>query len=141
MHNAAPNAAANAAQTTGPARSTRKAIVMSKHNVTFKVSVKGAISVYGLQQFPVTLYPDQWASIMESGLPQFVAEQAKAATEQQERYLAAKVVAERRGLTKGKEMDDFISKLLGFESKTVSGNKAQTPRASLVDELMRKASA
>ena len=28
--------------------------------VTFKVSEKGAVSVYGLQRFPVTLYKNQW---------------------------------------------------------------------------------
>jgi len=34
----------------------------------FKVSEKGAISVYGLGRFPVTLYVEQW----ECGCPEFV---------------------------------------------------------------------
>jgi len=33
-------------------------------SVTFKVSEKGAVSVYGLGRFPVTLYKEQWAKIL-----------------------------------------------------------------------------
>ena len=33
--------------------------------VYFKVSDKGAVSVYGLQRFPVTLYRDQWATLLD----------------------------------------------------------------------------
>jgi hypothetical protein len=29
-------------------------------SLTFKVSEKGAVSVYGLGRFPVTLYQEQW---------------------------------------------------------------------------------
>ena len=32
-----------------------------------KVSAKGAVSVYGLQQMPVTLYAEQWARLVEFG--------------------------------------------------------------------------
>ncbi|MCI0525960.1 MAG: hypothetical protein L0Y56_00705 [Nitrospira sp.] len=32
--------------------------------ITFKVSEKGAVSVYGLQRFPVTLYGEQWARLL-----------------------------------------------------------------------------
>jgi hypothetical protein len=31
--------------------------------LTFKVSEKGAISVYGLGRFPVTLYVEQWEKL------------------------------------------------------------------------------
>lgn len=31
-----------------------------------KVSVKGAVSVYGLQRFPVTLFANQWARLFEA---------------------------------------------------------------------------
>jgi hypothetical protein len=34
--------------------------------VTFKVSDKGGISVYGLGRFPVTLYYEQWIKLLES---------------------------------------------------------------------------
>jgi hypothetical protein len=33
--------------------------------VTLKVSEKGAISVYGLGRFPVTLYKEQWGKLLE----------------------------------------------------------------------------
>lgn len=32
----------------------------------FKVSVKGAASVYGLGRFPVTLYYEQWLRLLDS---------------------------------------------------------------------------
>jgi hypothetical protein len=32
-----------------------------------KVSEKGAISVYGMGRFPVTLYKEQWLKLLESG--------------------------------------------------------------------------
>ena len=35
-------------------------------SITFKVSQKGALSVYGLNaRFPVTLYRDQWDRLLE----------------------------------------------------------------------------
>ena len=34
-------------------------------NLTAKVSAKGAVSLYGLQRFPVTLYAEQWAQVFE----------------------------------------------------------------------------
>ena len=30
-----------------------------------KVSEKGAVSIYGLGRFPVTLYPEQWLKLLE----------------------------------------------------------------------------
>jgi hypothetical protein len=32
--------------------------------VSLKVSEKGAVSVYGLGRFPVTLYKEQWARVL-----------------------------------------------------------------------------
>jgi len=32
--------------------------------ISFKVSVKGALSVYGLGRFPVTLYKEQWERLL-----------------------------------------------------------------------------
>ena len=34
-----------------------------KHGLKMKVSQKGAVSVYGMGRFPVTLYADQWKRI------------------------------------------------------------------------------
>ena len=33
--------------------------------LTFKVSQKGALSVYGMGRFPVTLYKEQWLRLMD----------------------------------------------------------------------------
>lgn len=46
-------------------------------NITFRVSEKGAVSVYGLQRFPVTLYADQWIELLnkEFDLRAFIGEQ------------------------------------------------------------------
>lgn len=39
----------------------------SSGSLTFKVSAKGAVSVYGLGRFPVTLYQEQWDKLMAAG--------------------------------------------------------------------------
>ncbi len=36
-------------------------------NLYCKVSEKGAVSVYGLQRMPVTLYMEQWARLLDFG--------------------------------------------------------------------------
>jgi hypothetical protein len=35
--------------------------------ISLKVSEKGAVSVYGLGRFPVTLYKEQWAKLLAAG--------------------------------------------------------------------------
>ena len=37
----------------------------AKKDITFKVSQKGAVSVYGMGRFPVTLYKEQWNRLLE----------------------------------------------------------------------------
>jgi hypothetical protein len=37
----------------------------SAGGLTFKVSEKGALSVYGLGRFPVTLYKEQWQKLLD----------------------------------------------------------------------------
>lgn len=34
-------------------------------DITFKVSQKGAVSVYGMGRFPVTLYKEQWLRLLD----------------------------------------------------------------------------
>ena len=34
-------------------------------NVRMKVSEKGAVSVYGMGRFPVTLYKEQWLKLLD----------------------------------------------------------------------------
>jgi hypothetical protein len=50
------------------------------HRLSFKVSEKGAVSVYGLGRFPVTLYGQQWPRLfaeMENILAFIKANEAK----------------------------------------------------------------
>jgi hypothetical protein len=44
--------------------------------ITFKVSEKGAVSVYGLGRFPVTLYKEQWERLLAASdqLKAFIAD-------------------------------------------------------------------
>ena len=44
--------------------------------ISFKVSPKGAISIYGLQRFPITLYREQWESVLSNAdaLRKFIAD-------------------------------------------------------------------
>ena len=37
----------------------------SARGVSLKVSQKGAVSLYGMGRFPVTLYKEQWLKILE----------------------------------------------------------------------------
>ena len=39
----------------------------SSTGVSMKVSEKGAVSVYGLGRFPVTLYQEQWLKLLDLG--------------------------------------------------------------------------
>jgi hypothetical protein len=36
-----------------------------RRSVEFRVSEKGAVSVYGLGRFPVTLYYEQWTKLLD----------------------------------------------------------------------------
>jgi hypothetical protein len=52
--------------------------------VSLKVSEKGAVSVYGLGRFPVTLYQEQWTKLLAS------ADEIKAFIEENRSKLKAK---------------------------------------------------
>jgi len=43
-----------------------EALKAKRTTVTFKVSEKGALSVYGLQRWPVTLYKAQWQRLSKA---------------------------------------------------------------------------
>jgi hypothetical protein len=45
-------------------------------SISFKVSDKGGVSVYGLGRFPVTLYYEQWVRLLDTSkeLREFLAE-------------------------------------------------------------------
>lgn len=40
---------------------------VSEGRITLKVSEKGAVSVYGMGRWPVTLYQEQWTRLLDSG--------------------------------------------------------------------------
>lgn len=42
-----------------------KLAAKAERKLTLKVSEKGAVSVYGLGRFPVTLYAEQWQAVFE----------------------------------------------------------------------------
>lgn len=41
-----------------------KAQQAARNTISFKVSDKGGVSVYGLGRFPVTLYQEQWQALL-----------------------------------------------------------------------------
>ncbi len=47
-------------------------------DISFKVSQKGAVSVYGMGRFPVTLYKEQWEKLLarKDDLLQFIQDNA-----------------------------------------------------------------
>lgn len=48
-------------------RSKAEALEKAKRQgLSYKVSEKGALSVYGMGRFPVTLYAEQWATLFEN---------------------------------------------------------------------------
>ena len=53
-------------------RAKNEALKAAKGKLSFKVSEKGAVSVLGLQRFPVTLYRSQWERVI-AAVPQLQA--------------------------------------------------------------------
>lgn len=50
----------------------------ARGTISYKVSEKGAVSVYGLGRFPVTLYREQWEKLLDRGdeIRKFMADNA-----------------------------------------------------------------
>ena len=50
----------------------------ARGTISFKVSEKGAVSVYGLGRFPVTLYKEQWERLLDrdADIRTFIADNA-----------------------------------------------------------------
>ena len=57
----------------------------SSKGLSLRVSEKGAVSVYGLGRFPVTLYKEQWLRLLD------MAEDIRAFIQQNEAQLKSKV--------------------------------------------------
>jgi hypothetical protein len=56
----------------------------SRGGITLKVSEKGGLSVYGLGRFPVTLYKEQWAKLLDA------ADEIRAFLKDNDQHLKAK---------------------------------------------------
>ena len=56
----------------------------SRGGVNLKISEKGGLSVYGLGRFPVTLYKEQWAKLLEA------ADEIRAFLKENDQHLKAK---------------------------------------------------
>ncbi len=56
----------------------------SGRGISMKVSEKGAVSVYGLGRFPVTLYQEQWLKLLD------LADDIRAFVKEHERQLKKK---------------------------------------------------
>ena len=50
-----------------------------KRTTSLRISEKGAVSLYGLGRFPVTLYKEQWAKVLEMAdeIREFIKENEK----------------------------------------------------------------
>ncbi len=48
-------------------RAENQQLAARQRSGSLKVSEKGAVSVYGLGRFPVTLYPEQWVRLLGMG--------------------------------------------------------------------------
>lgn len=68
------------------------AMASAKQRVSFKVTDKGAVSVYGMGRWPVTLYRSQWAILLGQvdGLKAFIEANGAVLDGHEARYAAAK---------------------------------------------------
>lgn len=80
----------------------------TKNTPRLKVSQKGAISIYGLQRMPVTLYAGQWeriVALVEDGtIPAFIAANESTLTRKTPKVASepAPTAAAKKGKAKGK---------------------------------------
>jgi hypothetical protein len=61
-------------------------LAQAKAKISIKISQRGAVSVYGLGRFPVTLYPSQWEALSQANVMGFCTDNAQAITEAQEAW-------------------------------------------------------
>ena len=56
-----------------------KTATKKSKDISFKVSQKGALSVYGMGRFPVTLYREQWERLLaqKEEILQFIADNSE----------------------------------------------------------------
>jgi hypothetical protein len=118
--------------------------------VNFKVSAKGAVSVYGLGRFPVTLYREQWLRLLErtDDLRKFMEEHAdelKAKGDQSPTSVQDTPIGEPIVGSAGADAQESVADLASGP-RTVSEDRAQpgpitTPGVGDTDSAVEDASA
>lgn len=105
-------------------------------NLSWKISQRGAVSIYGMGRFPVTLYPEALQELGKAmpAILKFVGENKAKFAEQADRFAAAEAIADTRKLD-GKAREEFVAKLLGTEKVS----KAATAKSDLVEKLLAEA--
>jgi hypothetical protein len=85
-------------------------------SVRMKVSEKGALSIYGMGRFPVTLYKEQWLKLLEmtDDIRSFIAAGLKP------RWLTAAIKG-------GKKQDDFL--IAGARSSSKANGRKRGRKA------------
>ena len=70
------------------AENARLAATKGNGKLTCKVSAKGALSVYGVGRFPVTLYKSQWPRLLDHGdsIRQFILDNDHLLAEKGDKY-------------------------------------------------------
>lgn len=81
--------------------------------VSFKVSVKGAISVYGLGRLPLTLHPSQWDALLASSptLIKFIDANRTNCAKQSETYENIQTEGKAKGL-KDAKLDAYVIEMM-----------------------------
>ena len=81
--------------------------------IRFSVSQKGAISVYGLGRFPLTLHVGQWANLFasEDTLKAFIESHSSECTKQAAAWQDLAEEAKAKGLPSAK-VDDYVREVL-----------------------------
>lgn len=75
-----------------------KAQLLSRPKLSMKVSEKGALSVYGMGRFPVTLYAEQWATLLDpetaKSITEFIAQNKSRLSTKADKVAAEEAKAE-----------------------------------------------
>ena len=61
-------------------------LAAARNKISIKISQRGAISVYGMGRFPITLYPSQWETLPYQDIVRFAKDNAELIQETQEAW-------------------------------------------------------
>jgi len=109
-------------------RDTNARLISEKNaKVSFKVSQKGAISVYGLGRFPLTLHASQWDSLFASmqSLTAFVETNRKTCEQQSTMWKTYALEAKAQNISDEKAEDWIKTQFVKTKNPYVSAPKAE----------------